>query len=256
MKLAVITPYHSEPLDVLLRCHRSVADQQYACAHFMIADGFPRPEIDDLAVRHLTLPCSHGDNGNTPRAVGGICAIAEGYDALAYLDADNWYDDHHVATVVGVAEQTGADVVFATRRLRLADGTPCSFEDRDIVERQTADTSSFVLTRRALALAAHWGLMPAALSPICDRVMFTMIRALGLTVAWTPTPSVTYESRWPTHYVAAGLPPPQDAHDTDWDLVEAGYDACTLIERFGFDPFAGVGPRRATHKPTGLVDLV
>jgi len=253
MKVAVITPYFREPLQLLLRCCRSVTTQTYDCTHFMVADGFPKQELDSYPIRHIVLPRAHGDNGNTPRAVGGMCAIAEGFEALAYLDADNWYDPHHVSTTIELAEQTEANIVFAKRRLWLADGTRCPFEDVDVAARTTADTSSFVLTGRGLALASHWGLMPSALSPICDRVMVAAARANALPATWAEKATVNYESRWPTHYHAMGREAPPDAHYTDWDRVEKGYDARMLTERLGFDPFHGVGPHRGKNKPSGVI---
>ena len=38
--------------------------------------------------------------GNPPRALGGILADAYGFDAVAYLDADNWYDPSHIEGLI------------------------------------------------------------------------------------------------------------------------------------------------------------
>lgn len=252
MKIAVITPYHREPIDIVLRCHRSVASQSYPCAHFLVADGFPHDGLDALPVRHIRLSSEHRDNGNTPRAAGGICAIAEGFDLLAYLDADNWYDSDHIESIAEAAVRTGAGVVCAPRRIWLADGRLCPFEDEDLVRRSTADTSSIALAGPGLQLAPIWGLIPPALSPICDRVMVAAINALDFDVTWTRRATVNYESRWPAHYAALGSPPPEDAHHTDWDQIERGYGTDAMAERLGFDPFDGAGPHRSTHKPVGL----
>ncbi|MCW9040229.1 MAG: tetratricopeptide repeat protein, partial [Rhodospirillales bacterium] len=45
VKVAVITPYYGEDLEILKRCHDSVATQTHPCTHFMVADGRPKAEI-------------------------------------------------------------------------------------------------------------------------------------------------------------------------------------------------------------------
>jgi cellulose synthase/poly-beta-1,6-N-acetylglucosamine synthase-like glycosyltransferase len=44
-RIAVVTPYYQENLDILKKCQESVRQQTYLCTHFMVADGFPRDEI-------------------------------------------------------------------------------------------------------------------------------------------------------------------------------------------------------------------
>src|SRR5574337_2079445 len=107
LKVAVVTPYFKEPAATLARCIDSVrkqhADREIGeIAHILVADGHPQHWIDDLSVRHLKLDRAHGDFGNTPRSIGAQLAASEGYDAIAFLDADNWLDPDHVAACVAV----------------------------------------------------------------------------------------------------------------------------------------------------------
>lgn len=95
-RIAVITPYYKEPTAMLHQAHLSVAAQDIAADHFLVADGFPNPEIANWNARHVPLPQAHADNGNTPRSVGSLLADAEGYDFIAYLDADNWFQPDHL----------------------------------------------------------------------------------------------------------------------------------------------------------------
>jgi hypothetical protein len=37
LRVTVVTPYYIEALDVLRRCHQSVAQQSYPCRHVMVA---------------------------------------------------------------------------------------------------------------------------------------------------------------------------------------------------------------------------
>jgi hypothetical protein len=59
---------------------------------------------------------------------------------------------------------------------------------------------------------------------------------------------VNYESRWPAHYAALGLPAPHDFHETDWDSIEQTYCRTAFVQAYGFDPFNGVGPGQTSHK--------
>jgi hypothetical protein len=83
LRVAVITPYHREELEILQKCHESVRQQTYPCAHYMVADGFPRQEIAIWPVEHIILSQPHSDSGNTPRGIGSFSAMNQGYDAIA-----------------------------------------------------------------------------------------------------------------------------------------------------------------------------
>jgi hypothetical protein len=109
MRVAVVTPYFREPLDWLRQCHASVRAQTHACTHVMVADGHPQSEVAGWpGLRHIALPTSHGDYGDTPRAIGSIEAIGAGFDAIAYLDADNAYAPDHIESLVELQRRTGA----------------------------------------------------------------------------------------------------------------------------------------------------
>jgi len=47
MKVAVITPYFKESLDILQKCHESLKKQTYPSVHTIFADGFPNDEINN-----------------------------------------------------------------------------------------------------------------------------------------------------------------------------------------------------------------
>ena len=122
-RIAVITPYCQEPTEILRQCHDSVLRQQVPCDHVMIADGFPNAEVAGWAVRHVILPVAHADVGNTPHSVGSLLADAEGYDFIAYLDADNWYRPDHLSSLVQLYEVTKAPVCCAWRTFHRPDGS-------------------------------------------------------------------------------------------------------------------------------------
>lgn len=221
MRVAVITPYAGEGDDVLRAAHDSVRAQTMEATHYMVADGQRRAVVDGWAVEHIVLGRAHRDGGCTPRAIGAMAAFASGHDAVAFLDADNRYRPEHLASLVETVERTGAVLAFSDRAIVLADGTPCPFEDSDVVERRHADTNCHFLTSKAAFLAGSWGMMGQALWPLCDRLILAVARRRGLALAWTGQPTVTYTSRWGLHYRAMGLPVPPDEHRMDWARIRA-----------------------------------
>ena len=140
MRVAVITPYHKPQPEWLRQCHESVLSQTHSCVHVLVADGLPVPEPDSWQAQHIILAGNCNDYGDTPRAIGSMSAIGQGFDAIAFLDADNWYLPDHIASLVELHDSTGADVCISHRDLYHLDGTrlgPCDETDGE----RFADTS-------------------------------------------------------------------------------------------------------------------
>lgn len=215
--VAVITPYHKEPLRVLERCHQSVARQTYAAHQFMIADGEPSAEVDQWPVTHIVLDQGHRDNGNTPRGIGGQIAFARGFDAVAYLDADNWFDPDHIATLVHTQRARRVPTVCAFRRIHLPDGTVVPGIDEEDEARTHVDTSAFLFSRERAFMAAIWSMMPAEWGPVCDRIALTRAILAG-GIAWTGRQTINFESNYSLHYRMVGKAVPALVHDIPDDL--------------------------------------
>ena len=77
-KIAVITPYYKEPIEVPRKCHESVLSQSAAATHFLIAAGFPQAELGQWNIKHISLTQRYADNSDTPRRMGGLFANMEG----------------------------------------------------------------------------------------------------------------------------------------------------------------------------------
>jgi protein O-GlcNAc transferase len=210
LRVAVITPYHKEGEDILRRCHESVRLQTYAATHFMIADGHPNQAVANWDVSHIVLSSEHRDNGNTPRAVGSAAAVKEGFDAVAYLDCDNWFLPAHIDSMVTLHQQTEAAVCTAGRSVHTIDGSPLALESRQDESNgeDFSDTSSLFLTRDAFPLIRLWALMPPEFGPYCDRVFWKAVVASGLATAHSPQPTVAFTSQYKVHYQRAGVPIP------------------------------------------------
>lgn len=206
LRVAVVTPYHRESPAVLRACLESVAGQTHPCTHFLVADG--HPQDPGPGVEHFVLPHEHRDNGNTPRAVGALSAMNRGFDAIAFLDADNWYYPTHVAAMVARHRASGAVVCTAARTIHRLDGT-LLFDDRESNGEDHCDTSCLFLTRAAFRTLPVWAMMPREMGPLCDRVMWNVIKWKGYPRSHHPTPTVAFRTRYQVHYTAVGeVPPP------------------------------------------------
>lgn len=211
MRCAVVTPYHTEPLSMLRRAHDSVRSQGVAVTHVLVADGHPRDELDSWEAVHLRLPASHGDNGNTPRSAGARWALAQGFDQITFLDADNWYLKGHLPGLQALATATQADVLISGRVVVAPDGRRLPTAHHTSVRAGGhADTSTVLLQARGLSLADCWDQMPTKLSPMCDQVFCHAARARGLSFAQTPAETLVFTSRYSPHFLSAGLAPPPD----------------------------------------------
>ena len=207
-RFAIVTPYAREPREVLERCVESVRTQTISADHFFVSDGFPQDWLDQAGVKHIRLGHAHHDFGNTPRGIGALLAVSQGYDAIGFLDADNWYDREHVCACCDVAHSAApADVVIAKRRMLLGDGTPLAFPE----EPGHVDTNCFWFLSGAFHLLHYWANMPPPFAPFGDRVFNRMIHARRLTVRHAQATTVNYVSGWAGHYRAVGKTPPPSA---------------------------------------------
>lgn len=209
MRVAVITPYFREPLDQLKACHESVAAQTHGdVTHFMVADGHPRAEIDSWPVRHLPLPWNHGDYGDTPRAVAAMSASSQGFDAIAFLDADNWYQPHHLETLIRVQALTGAHIVTATRNLIRPDGSVLAVcKQSNGVD--FCDMNCFLFTRAAFGAIGAWAFKDPRASIVDDYVLWSIVKRSNANVARSAEPTVNYRTMWAQTYIEHGEQPPE-----------------------------------------------
>jgi hypothetical protein len=211
MKVAVITPYCKETLDVLSCCHDSVLSQTYACTHFLVSDGSGLADaVQGWSARHVLLGVAHDDGGNTPRAVGSLLAMNERFDAVAYLDADNWFLPSHIDSMVKLHQETGADVCSSARSLHRGDGSLMYVDVFESDGTRHVDTSCLFLTRQAFGILPLWAMMPHELGPRCDQVFWSAIKAQKFSCASSREPTVAYRTRYDVHYRNMREAPPAD----------------------------------------------
>lgn len=210
MKVAVITPYYRESDAQLQKCLDSVSKQTHTTTHILVSDGYPKPWRSKLTnFEHITLPFSHGDAGATPRAIGALSAFGRDYDAVAFLDADNWYEPGHIKCMVETLVSTSADVVAATRKVVFEDGRYYV----DTVEsngKDFTDTNCMFLSRKTLPLLPYWITDPGK-KLWSDRFFWDSVVQSKLSVAICDQPTVAYVTKWAAHYRMVGLEPPPES---------------------------------------------
>jgi glycosyltransferase involved in cell wall biosynthesis len=221
MKVAVVTPYYKEPDDKLLRCLRSVAAQDYPVTHFMVADGHANPCVAEAGVMHIVLPQAHRDYGNTPRSIGAISALNLGHTAIAFLDADNWYEPNHISSLVEAVGRSGAHAGISGRKIVLPNGIPVPGPDPEDVSGAHADTSTYLITDKAAFLLPVWAMMDQAVSQIGDRMFLALMQALKVPYVMTGIDTMNYESNYRYHFERAGQPLPDKLNDIDLPTILA-----------------------------------
>ncbi len=214
VRVAVITPYFNTPDDWLRQCHDSVMAQTYPCTHFMVADGRAQSVVEEMKVQHTVLPHNYADYGDTPRGIGSVLAISQGFDAIAYLDADNWYYPNHISHMVALYNQSRADVISSARMLHRLDGSvlgPCPEVDGE----KFVDTSCYFLTRGAFSVVPVFWEMEPHLHAIDDRVIWAHVKHRQLTRQHSARETVAYRTAFIDHYRLFNEAPPPGAKTSE-----------------------------------------
>jgi len=206
-RVAVITPYHGENIQMLHACYQSVVSQSMQCIHVFVADGLPRRELDSWAVHHVKLPVCHNDIGSTPRLIGSYHAIGLGVQAVAFLDADNWYHPDHISQLFHVLERENAS--FASSSRMLCDLNGKILGKCPLINPTTfVDTNCMLFGSGAFHLLHNWALMPDYAHLIGDRVMLRSVISSNVKTVHLDIPSVFYRCGKSGLYELLGIPVP------------------------------------------------
>jgi glycosyltransferase involved in cell wall biosynthesis len=237
-RYAIITPYFKEERRVLERCINSVRTQTLAADHFVVADGHPQGWLDGQSIRHLKLDRSHSDFGNTPRGVGALLAMAEGYAGVGFLDADNWLEPYHIASCVEASRRRAdCDYVIAQRNLCRPDGSVMPIgEGSDLI-----DTNCLFLLPGSYHVIPHFSLIPLEMASIGDRIFTLALKDRKLNSETVQRRTVNYLNLWAVSYETLGEDPPPNAKRTnDIGTLKNWLDAQTPREREIVDRRCGI----------------
>lgn len=207
----MITPYYKESIDVIRRCHYSVKQQTHKnTTHLLVSDGKHNSLIAGWKGEYFSLPESHNDAGATPRALAAISAFSRGYDAVGFIDADNWIDPTHVEKMIETMQNANAQGAIATRRIHNLDGKEMYVDRVESNGTNMVDTNCMFLSKAALHLMTYW-VVEQGQRLWSDRYFWSAVQKSGLRIASCLEPTVAYCSKWAWHYEYAGLEPPPDS---------------------------------------------
>lgn len=119
--VAVITSTIGRP--ELERAIISVQQQSYPATHYVFVDGEQHWERAKAILAKYPnvvatyLPMNTGANGWTNSSINAIAPYLVKADIICYLDDDNWYEPHHIASGVQSLQATGADYAYALRNM-------------------------------------------------------------------------------------------------------------------------------------------
>jgi hypothetical protein len=244
-KVGVVTPHYATHPAHFRQCVLSVRRQSIPCIHYVVSDGdepvWPDHPRDTRLVR---IPGPHRDTGNAARAVGGTLAAAEGCDAVAFLDADNWFEPDHIESLLNVHRSSGAVVCSSGRKLYTLDGRlmgHCPEVDGE----KFVDTSCLFLLRAAFGLIAYWAAVPPEQSAIGDRIFWTRVKQSKMPRIHTSRNTLAFRTQYASHYQHFGLPIPVGSKI----LVRDG--SRTIVRLMSQEPVEGSSRTTSTGPITG-----
>jgi glycosyltransferase involved in cell wall biosynthesis/predicted O-methyltransferase YrrM len=223
LKIAVITAYYGETPEQIEKCIASVKNQSIPATHILVLDGVECPNVfegDSLQI--IRLGKNHNDVGDTPRAIGSISAITQGFEAIVWLDGDNWFEPHHLESLVQLQLSTGASVCTSRRILAQLNGQILGLCP-DVDGEHFVDTNCFMLFRPAFSLIAVLFLKDKCDALYGDRTIWENVLAWKLPHAHSYLPTVIYRTRYRCHYHLYQVTPPENACDSpySWEHLQS-----------------------------------
>jgi hypothetical protein len=212
MKLCVVTPYFQPDPLWLRQAHESVRQQTVPAQHVLVSDGGPPEEIPGFGGSHIILHRNYRDHGNTPRLIGCAHAMAQGADAIAFLDADNWYQAPHLADMLEFVRENSLDAACSARYLHRLDGTligRCPIVNAN----PYIDTNCLLVMRSAFQHLITWTMLGQHAAIVANQAVWQQMQAAHARLGFLDRPSVCYRTRHATHYRMAGENPPPEAFD-------------------------------------------
>jgi glycosyltransferase involved in cell wall biosynthesis len=215
MKICVVTPYFETSDAWIQQAHTSVREQTIEANHIIVCDGSAPAQLPDFKGTHIVLQRNYKDYGNTPRLIGCYQAMAMGADAIAFLDADNWYYPDHLEGLVKYATEHRLDAIASARMLHRLDGSPMG-KCPTVDGHNFIDTNCLLVMKSAFRHMIAWTLMPQDVAAVMDQVVWKHMKEGGARMGFANRATVAYRTRHITHYQNAHEePPPEAVHRTD-----------------------------------------
>jgi Glycosyl transferase family 2 len=212
MKICVVTPYFQTPLEWVIQAHESVKAQTIPASHIVICDGSEPAQIPAFQGTHILLGRNYKDYGNTPRLIGCYNAITHGAEAIAFLDADNWFEPDHLQALRDYTVANNLDACSSARMLHRLDGSvlaKCAL----VNARPYVDTNCLFVMKSAFPHMIAWTLQNQDNAAVMDQEVWRHMHRMGARLGFLDRPSVCYRTRHASHYRQVGEAPPPDAID-------------------------------------------
>jgi hypothetical protein len=210
MNICVVTPYFETPAAWLTLCHRSVRAQGVPTTHILVCDGATPTPIPDFQGIHVVLRRNYADYGNTPRFIGCFQALTAGADAIAFLDADNWYYPEHLSGLLAHAQANDLDACSSTRMLHRLDGS-LLIRCPHVNGTEAIDTNCLLVMAPAFRHLVGWVLAAQDQAAVTDQIVWRYLRQMGARTGFLDRATVGYRTRHRVHYEIAGESPPPEA---------------------------------------------
>lgn len=210
MNICVVTPYFQTDAAWLQKAHDSVRAQSIPAHHILVCDGSAPAQLARFQGSHIVLQRNYKDYGNTPRLIGCTHAIARGADAIAFLDADNWFQPDHLEALERFARDNRLDACSSTRTLHRLDSSWMS-KCVHVNGRPYIDTSCLLVMKSAFQHLIAWVLFPQTVAAEADQHVWNHMKTMGARLGFLDRPSLAYRTRHAVHYQNAGEAPPSDA---------------------------------------------
>ena len=223
LKIAVITPYYQESVELLKRCHQSVLAQGDHVTHIFVSDGNPQNELDQWDCIHIKLPMSLNDYGDTPRGIGASIASAQQYDGICFLDADNWYEPQHISIIRQLFTEHQTPVISVSRNLYLKENGQLLGVCPENDGINFVDTSCYFFHKDAFDVCRHWLFKTSGMGIIDDRIIWAEVLRRNLKRCHSHLPTVNYVTDFSVHYEYFGLIPPPHSRVLNLQTMKSEY---------------------------------
>lgn len=213
MKICVVTPYFETNVAWINQAHKSVREQTIPAEHIVVCDGSAPAQMENFGGTHIILQRNYQDYGNTPRLIGCYHAVTRfNADAVAFLDADNWYQPDHIEQLLTFVLKNRLDGACSARTLHRLDGSLLARCQR-VNGQHFVDTNGILVMRSALHHLIGWVIAPQTEAAVADQFVWNHLIGSGARLGFLDRPTVCYRTRHLVHYLEAGEPPPPEAID-------------------------------------------
>lgn len=209
-RIALITSYAGEDIDIIERCHKSITKQTVPCAHIIVSDGYEMNFTMMWNCQIIQTSHRHANYGDTPKWIGVMSALAQGFDYIGFVDADDWVSEDHVELLLKLMKWSKIDIAVASRNLVTPKG-----KNINIPEGPDEWQNHCVLMKRDAAVKLlSLGAKDQKTSKVGDRVMYMVCDKNKITYGRSFNRTYNYTTFWKQHYIVAGLTPPLNAKES------------------------------------------